>query len=401
MQVSHEARQPIRVLLLHAASAFGGASKSMIELLQGMPHGRLQVSVLCPEGGAAEDFRLAGFRVHTVLGIPSWDDTLFGHYRRVRWLILLREAFYLLPCLVALLRLRRSGFDVVHANEMPLLPIGMLARRIFSSRLVVHVRSLQRGGANSRRTRLLHRWLRERTDAVIAIDESVRRTLVPGGNVDVVHNVMALPPEQRARQPDELHIGIVGVLLRLKGVYEFVEAARLCKERGIRAEFLVVGENVRKVSGLWGWLLRKLDLARDVRAELEAFIEAHQLQNYVRLTGFVRNVSAVYADLDILCFPSHLDAAGRPVFEAALHGVPSIVAIRDPLPDTIVHRETGLCIPAPDAGLLVDAICELAADDALRERLGQQARRLAVENCNPMVNADKLLAIYDRVVGRR
>lgn len=62
----------------------------------------------------------------------------------------------------------------------------------------------------------------------------------------------------------------------------------------------------------------------------------------MRLLGFVGDVRALYPKLDVLCFPSHLNAAGPSRFEAAFYGVPSVVAIDKPLPDAVLHGITGL-----------------------------------------------------------
>jgi glycosyltransferase involved in cell wall biosynthesis len=211
----------------------------------------------------------------------------------------------------------------------------------------------------------------------------------------VVHN--GLRVRNAARDTDTsrpFRVAIVGLLLRLKGVYEFLEAARLCRERGLTAEFWIVGENARKLTGVGGKVVQMLGFAADVRSDLEAEIRAHGLEDTVKLIGFVDDVASIYRQIDVLCFPSYLEAAGRPVFEAAWFGVPSIVAVKDPLPDTVVDGETGLCIPDPDPQALADAITRLHDDPVARERLGAGARRLAERYFDPEKNAVRVLEIY-------
>ena len=76
--------------------------------------------------------------------------------------------------------------------------------------------------------------------------------------------------------------------------------------------------------------------------------------------------------MDVLCFPSHYDAPGRPIFEAAFFGVPSIVAVRNPRPDTLVDGETGLAIRPHDADELAEAITRLATHRADAAEWAQQ-----------------------------
>lgn len=54
----HEKRQSLRVLYLHPAAAFGGASKSLIELFSGFPGEQVRATVVCPSGQAGVAQRL-------------------------------------------------------------------------------------------------------------------------------------------------------------------------------------------------------------------------------------------------------------------------------------------------------------------------------------------------------
>ena len=131
-----------------------------------------------------------------------------------------------------------------------------------------------------------------------------------------------------------------------------------------------------------------------MRSELEQLIHRHGLERQVRLLGFVKDVHAIYPTLDILCFPSYLNAAGRPVFEAAFFCVPSVVAIDDPLPDAVVHGETGLAIPRPDPELIADALQSLAQNDEFRMALGRRAQAWALELFSIEKSAAAVLRIY-------
>ena len=221
--------------------------------------------------------------------------------------------------------------------------------------------------------------------------------------MEIIHNSLHVvggksnEPVRRRR----FRVAIVGVLLKLKGIYEFLEAAReLVNDRGHDIEFYIVGENSRKLSGLKAEVLKRLDLAHDVRKDVEDFVIRHSLQDHVVLTGFLENVQSIYADIDILCFPSHLNAAGRPVFEAAFFGVPSIVAVKDPPPDTIIDGETGICIDEPDGRLLADAIERLFNNRDELEYLGANAQELAKKNFSIEKNSQALLQVYRDLVSK-
>lgn len=394
----------MRALYLHPAAAFGGASKSLIELFGLLKERGVVGTVLSPSGAACLAFKQAGLEVHSVKGLSQFDNTRYGHYRGLRWLILLRELYFLPSSLLALWRLRGGRFDLLHVNEVTLLPLGIVAKWLLGVPMVVHVRSLQRKPGTDWRTWLVNRWLGRHADAVVAIDHTVASTLDPALPIAVVHNGLNISATAALRPSGEggpVRIGFLGVLIPLKGVYELVEAMRiLVKERGLNVECLIAGENAREVSGLKALLLRKLGFARDVRGELSQLIELHDLQEQVRLLGFVGDVRALYPRLDIICFPSHLDAAGRPVFEAAFYSIPSVVAVADPLPDSVINGVTGLAVRGPDPVAIADALQRLAEDPAYRRTLGLQARAWAEANFAVDRNALLMYEVYCRALSR-
>jgi len=113
------------------------------------------------------------------------------------------------------------------------------------------------------------------------------------------------------------------------------------------------------------------------------------------------DIKYVYDRLDVLLFPSHFDAPGRPVFEAGFSSVPSVVAAENPTPDTFIPNETGLAIPARNPQALADAIAFLYDNPEERVRMGRNANELARQNFMPDTNAKKLLTIYKSILAKR
>ena len=404
----------IRVLYIHHYGAFGGASRSLLELIRGFKQDSVVARVLTPRGNVGSIFAASHVDVIETAGISKFDHTRYSHYRGSRWLVLLREIWYFPFTLVALLRARSRWTDteIVHVNELGALPAIVLSKLLMRKPLVVHVRSVQETVRGSLRRRLVAAVLRRHVDAVIAIDETVRRSLPPDIACEVIHNSYlpsggavhrdaAPPPELPPRQPGTLRVGMVGNLLLLKGVREIVEAARLCRDRKLAVDFVLVGGNTRRLTGWTGKLLEALGFARDVERDVRRYIAEHKLENTVHLVNFTPHIEQVYRDLDVVCFPSHLEAAGRPVFEAAFYGVPSIVALSDALPDTFIEGETGLRMEPHNAVSLADAIERLCRHPGEISRMGSQARALAERNFDTRKNAEKVLAVYRRVLERR
>jgi len=400
----------MRVLYIHMTGAFAGGCRSLYEAVRALPRGEVESFFVAPRGSVHDFFVRIGEALDT-WGMSQFDNTRYNYYRGLRWLVVLRELLFLPSTILALHRAHRrwKSIDLVHVNEITGVVPWLIARRLFKAPVIVHVRSLTRNDPSSLRTRWINSLLRDKAAAVIAIDETVRGSLPPQLAVDVIHNSFSLPTEIGAERrfgqrlnlkPGSFKVGFVGNLLRVKGIFDLIEAARLTREQGVDAEFVIVGSEARRSGTLWSRVLNYLKIGQDVGSEVRAKIAEYGLDDRVHMAGFTADVEQAYACMDVLCFPSHYDAPGRPIFEAAFLKIPSIVAVRQPTRDTLVDGITGLAVPPHDAAALANAIASLAADRDRATQMGAAAHELAVSNFLPARNSMKLLALYKRVLAQ-
>ena len=171
----------------------------------------------------------------------------------------------------------------------------------------------------------------------------------------------------------------------------------MLKEQGADVEFVIVGGHTRLDKGLKGWALSKAGLVQDIVEELEQRIKRYGLEKSFHLLGATSDIQCVYERLDVITFPSHFDAPGRPVFEAAFSAVPSIVCVNKPLADTLIHNVTGLAIPAKNPIALSEAIRYFEENRHEVNRMGLEAQKLAIDSFEPEHNASRLFDVYKRV----
>jgi glycosyltransferase involved in cell wall biosynthesis len=400
----------MRVLYIHMTGAFAGGCRSLYEVVRALPAGEVEPLFIAPRGSVHGFLSRLGEAIEA-RGISQFDNTRYGYYRGLRWLVAIRELAFVPSTIVAMLRAYRrwKTVDLIHVNEITGVLPWLIAGRLFNAPVVVHVRSVVRNDTRSFRTRWINRLLRNKANAVIAIDETVRESLPQELPVDVIHNAFSLDSADIADSPfaDKLRlkpgsfkVGFVGNLLRVKGIFELIEAARLTRDQGLNVEFIVVGADAGRSDTLKSRILNELRLGQDVGTEVRAKVDLFRLGDRVHMVGFMANIAQAYACMDVLCFPSYYDAPGRPIFEAAFLKVPSIAAVRKPMPDTLVDRVTGLAIPPHDAEALAKAITTVATDRALAVRMGAAAHQMAISNFQAEQNAAKLLKVYKRVTGR-
>jgi glycosyltransferase involved in cell wall biosynthesis len=80
-------------------------------------------------------------------------------------------------------------------------------------------------------------------------------------------------------------------------------------------------------------------------------------------------------------------ARGRPVIATGVGGTP----------EAVVDGETGILVPPQAPQKLSEALRRLAADPALRDRLGAAGRERVVERFSAPGMIRRMLAIYDEV----
>jgi glycosyltransferase involved in cell wall biosynthesis len=99
----------------------------------------------------------------------------------------------------------------------------------------------------------------------------------------------------------------------------------------------------------------------------------------IRRLGYRHDVARILAGADAFCLPSHFEGLPMSVIEAMLTGLPVVATdIRGPR-EQVVEGATGYLVPPMQDAPLAAALSRLAADPALRARMGAAGRARALE----------------------
>jgi glycosyltransferase involved in cell wall biosynthesis len=152
----------------------------------------------------------------------------------------------------------------------------------------------------------------------------------------------------------------VGRLLRDKGVYEYVQAARTLSIKYPGPRFVLIGAADSNPSSA--------SLA-EVRAWVEAgFLEWHSC---------VDDVRPWLAEASVFVLPSYREGSPRAALEAMAMGRPIVTTATPGCRDTVEEGGNGFLVPVGDPHAVAAAMERFVLDPRLLERMGRRSREIA------------------------
>jgi glycosyltransferase involved in cell wall biosynthesis len=130
---------------------------------------------------------------------------------------------------------------------------------------------------------------------------------------------------------------------------------------------------------------------------LEGFEEEARrrgLAGRISFTGFRRDAAACVLDFDVLVAPSvRPDPCPRVVLEAMAVGTPVVGSASGGIAETVQDGVTGLLASPGDASDVAAKVGRILSDEALAEALGREAARVAAQDYDARVVAQRIQAV--------
>lgn len=207
----------------------------------------------------------------------------------------------------------------------------------------------------------------------LSLDQS---RLIRGSGVDL-QDYPCLPEPQGAPV-----VVMAARLLRDKGVYEYVEAARVLRQRGIDVCCRLIGAPDPGNPSSIG----------------QAQLDAWAAEGIVELLGYRSDIAEQYAAANVVCLPSYREGLPKSLVEAAACGRAVVTTDVPGCRDAIEQDVTGLLVPVNNVEALADALQRLIESPTLRARMGCAGRALAEREFAIEKIVDAHLNIYQQLV---
>jgi len=179
---------------------------------------------------------------------------------------------------------------------------------------------------------------------------------------------------------------------RFKGIEYLIRAAALLRQRYAGLKVVCVGGAVPFQTEFAEWLM-----GEPVRCGADDVFEFLGPQSSDRVRQLLGE-SKVFVLPSVITPEGHMDGLPVALMEAAACGLPLISTAVAGIPELVVDGVTGFLVPQRDPEALAEAIDRLLRDDALRERMGQAARRRVEEEFSRELNGQRLLEAFRTVV---
>jgi len=373
------------VVLDHCAQPSGG----QLALLRTLPHLRDVAShvILFEDGPMVDRYRGAGIPVEVL----PLDPAVAARPRDARVLSAgSAAAVGRSAAFTARLarRLRTLQPDIVHANSLKAIVVGIPAARAARRPLVAHVRDrLAADYLPASQAWAMRGLVRAGARGVVANSAA---TLATVGRLRVPHAVIpspgapVAPVASSAARRGPLTFAMVGRISPWKGQDVFLRAfARAFPDGSERAR--IVGAPLFGESAY--------------QHELERLVAELGLAERVHFTGHRDDVVAEYGRADVLVHASTLpEPFGQVIVEGLAAGLPVLASDAGGPREILTHGETGLLHRPGDAVELAAHLRLVADDAALRARLRVAGLQVA-ERYDPARLAEELEALYGAVLG--
>lgn len=297
--------------------------------------------------------------------------------------------------------LKRERPDVVHTHTAKAGFVGRWAAKFAGVPVIVHtfhghVFQGYFGPAKTRVFITLEQLTARITDSILTLTQSLRRELALTYRVARTEKITVLPlgldlapfaaaprktgtfRAQYGIPPDAPLVGTAGRMVPVKNQSLFLEAAAQVRAKRPDARFVMIGDG-------------------ELRDDLERQIDNLGLRGFVKITGWLSDMPAAYADMDVFALSSINEGTPVTVIEALSAGCPVVATHVGGIPDLLEGGRFGTLVSSGNVHAFAQSIL-----DALENPPDTRAAQAAMLN---QYGIDRLVsdlaALYKGLLARK
>ena len=180
----------------------------------------------------------------------------------------------------------------------------------------------------------------------------------------------------------KIKIVLVARMLKDKGIIEFIEAAKILKDKyENQTEFILVGG---------------IDL-NNPAAITEENLNSLLVSNYIIWMGYQDNIRNIYTYSDIVCLPSYREGIPKSLIEAMSVGCPIVTTNAIGCKECVDHGINGFLVPTKDYKILSNYLEQLILNEDLRIRMGRNSRNKMIKEMSLSKVINETFNFYEQL----
>ncbi|MCG2590790.1 glycosyltransferase family 4 protein [Rhodohalobacter sulfatireducens] len=309
-------------------------------------------------------------------------------YRFFRGLNNLLNAYYLFRFAIS------KKYDVIHFNMYRSNQIfDIIVCKLLKMRVVAHVRTPAHLMKIPKFSRIL-------VDKFICVSEYVKNSFSLKSKAKVIYNAVDFQESisqniksgntsTHSKENESFIVTSIGLLEERKAHDIAIKAFELIKKESSSKKILlqIVGDDPSKDN--------------HVLKKLNGLIEKLDLENWVKILPFTKDIDQIYKNSDlILSISSDGEAFGRIPIEAAEYSKPTIATNVGAYQETIKHLETGVLIKPNDYVDLKNKILMLQRNTTLYNKLALNANKLVANKFSGKLHREQVYELYSELASK-
>jgi len=200
--------------------------------------------------------------------------------------------------------------------------------------------------------------------------------LIRGAGVEIDYKY-----KKKKKINKNITISLVARMLKDKGIFEFVNAARILNKRNFKCRFLLVGD---------------IDQKNPSSLKTNTLKIWHD-EGIIEWLGWIDNIKEILCETDILCLPSYREGLPKSLLEGAAIGLPLVTTNTVGCRDIVLDGVNGYLVPVKDSVNLALAIEKLIRDKDLRAKMGNESFKLAVSKFSSNIINSQTISLYNEL----
>jgi len=137
----------------------------------------------------------------------------------------------------------------------------------------------------------------------------------------------------------------------------------------------------------------------ELRPDIEKIVREKRLEQNIHFLGLRQDISELLSACDIFILSSNYEGVPMTILEAMAAGKPVIATAVGGVPEVVKDGISGLLVPPQDIQALSNAMVRLADDSSLREGMGKEGRKRALEWFDINLIVRQYEELYLKVLG--